>query len=332
MNCSFSNGDIHFNEDHGYYADSLFLEILQFDLLSGNPQTALDQPNSIVITEDLALKFFNDSNPVGKTLLFNNTISLKVTGVLANIPKNSHLNFSFLVSFPTYIVPEGYSSDLTSWRWLGFLTYVEMKPNTNPKHFEAGLAQFFKDLNPDDQNPMQPIIQNLSDIYLGSEDMSDDLASHIRSGNRFSVKALMIVAILILLIAGFNFSNLSQALSLNRSKSTGVRKVIGADRKSIVTQILTESLLLTTFCLLFSFGIILIVFPSIAQFMNWRSRWRKICTGDQAMFFHTGLLNDIGGYPEQPLMEDIEVSKRLKKRFSDQFIACSLSVEATEIA
>jgi hypothetical protein len=67
----------------------------------------------------------------------------------------------------------------------------------------------------------------------------------------------------------------------------------------------------------------------IALFMNWRSRWRKICTGDQAMFFHTCLLNGIGGYPEQPLMEDIEVSKRLKKRFPNQFIACSLSVEAS---
>ena len=268
-NCLFSSGDIHFYEDHGYYADSLFLEILQFGLVSGNPETALDQPNSIVITEELALKYFNDPDPVGKTLVFNNSTSLQVTGVLANIPENSHLNFNFLVSFPTYIVPEGYASDLTSWGWLGFLTYVELKPNTDPKQFEAGLAQLFQDLNPDDPSPMRPIVQNVSDIYLGSADMSDDLASHIRSGNRFSVKALMIVAILILLIAGFNFSNLSQALSLNRSKSTGVRKVLGAHNKSIVAQILTESMLLTFICLLFSLSIVLLVFPLIAPFMNW---------------------------------------------------------------
>ena len=269
QNCLFSKDDVHFYEDHGYYADSLFLEILQFEMSSGDPNTALDQPNSIVITEELALKYFNDPNPVGASLLFNNTIPLKVTGVLTNIPKNSHLNFNFLVSFPTYIVPEGYASDLTSLSWLGFLAYVELKANTDPKQFEAGLAQYFRDINPDNPNPIQPIVQELSDIYLGSANMADDLASHIRSGNQFNVKALLLVAFLILVIAGFNFANLSHALSINRIKSTGVRKVLGANRKSIVAQLLTESLILTFFCLALSFGIILSLFPYVSKFMMW---------------------------------------------------------------
>lgn len=269
QNCLFTNGDVHFYEDHGYYADSLFLEILQFEMSSGDPHTALDQPNSIVITEELALKYFNDSDPLGATLLFNNTIPLNVTGILANIPDNSHLNFNFLISFPTYTVPEGYASDLTSMSWLGFLTYVELKPNTDYKQFEAGLAQYFRDLNPDNPNPMQPIVQELSDIYLQSANMTDDLASPIRSGNQFNVKALLLVAILILVIAGFNFANLSHALSINRIKSTGVRKVLGANRKSIVVQLLTESLILTFFCLILSLSIILSIFPLISKFMIW---------------------------------------------------------------
>ncbi len=269
MNCLFSNGDVHFYEDHGYYADSLFLEILQYEMLSGDPSTALDQPNSIVISEELALKYFNDPDPVGQSILFNNTLPLNITGVLADIPENSHLNFNFLISFSTYTIPEGYASDLTSWSWLGFMTYVKLKPNTDSNRFEDGLAQHFRDLNPEDPTPMQPIVQNVTDIYLGSSDMSDDLASHIRSGNRFSVTALLIVALLILIIAGFNFSNLSHALSINRTKSTGVRKVLGANRKGIVAQLLTESMILSFLCLLLSFGIILVIFPSVARFMMW---------------------------------------------------------------
>ncbi len=269
MNCLFSNGDIHFYEDHGYYADSIFLDLLPFDLLSGDPQTALDQPNSVVITRDLALKYFNDPDPVGKTLLFNHTTTLKITGVLANLPDNSHLNFDFLVSFPTYTVPEGYASDLTSWSWLGFLTYIELKPNSDPKHFEAELAQYFRDLNPEDPSPMQPIVQNLTDIYLGSAGMVDDVASHVRFGSRLSVNVLLLVALLILLIAGFNFSNLTHALSIHRRRATGVKKVLGAQRKGIVIQLLTESLLLVFFCLILSIGIIYFVFPTISRFMHW---------------------------------------------------------------
>ncbi|MEO1257400.1 MAG: ABC transporter permease [Bacteroidota bacterium] len=269
QNCLLSNEGVHFYEDRGYYADSVFLEILQFELLSGSPTTALVQPNSVVITEDMALKYFDDPAPLGETLLLNNTISLEVTGILANLPANSHLNFDFLISFPTYIVPEGYASDLSSWGWLGFLTYVKLQPNTDPEQFEAGLANYFEELNPDDPSPIRPIVQNMSDIYLGSVDMTDDLASHIRSGNRFSMKALMIVAILVLLIAGFNFSNLSQALSVNRSKSTGIRKVLGADGKSIVFQLVIESLLLTFFSLLLSIGFVYLVFPFVSRFANW---------------------------------------------------------------
>ncbi len=269
MNSLFENGDIRFYEDHGYYADSLFLEILQFEMTSGDSKTALDEPNSIVISEELALKYFDKTDPLGATLMYNNSIPLKITGILSNLPTNSHLDFDFLISFSTYTVPAGYASDLTSWSWLGFLTYVELKPNSDPQLFEEKLAQHFRELNPDNPNPMLPIAQNLSEIYLGSSRMSDDLASHIRFGNSFSVKALMTVAILILIIAGFNFSNLTNALSLNRSKATGIRKVLGAQRRSILIQMLTEALILTFICLILSFGIVLLIFPSISSFMGW---------------------------------------------------------------
>ena len=269
MNCLLSNEQTSFYENHGYYADSLFLEILQFKFLSGDPDRALDQPNSIVITKEMALKYFNDPEPLGATLRFNNTIPLKVTGVLSDIPTNSHLDFDFLISFSTYTVPEGYRSDLTSMSWLGFLTYVELTPGSSPKLFEEKLTQYFKELDPEDTNPMMPVVQNLTDIYLGSSGIPDDLASHIRSGNQFSVNVLMIVAMLILVVAGFNFSNLNNALCITRSKSTGIRKVLGASKKGIIIQLLTESLAITFFCLILSFVIFRLLFPSIIDFMGW---------------------------------------------------------------
>lgn len=269
MNGLLAKGERRFYEDHGYYADSLFLEILQFEMTAGDPGTALDEPNSIVISESLALKYFNQPNPIGQTILFNNVTPLEVTGVLADLPGNSHLDFNFLISFSTYIIPDGYASDLTSWSWLGFLTYVELAPQSDPTGFEEKLVQHFKDLNPENPNPMLPEVQPLSEIYLGSSKMADDLASHIRSGHQFTVNALMIVAVLILIIAGFNFANLSYALSLNRGKSTGIRKVLGANKQSIITQLLTESLLLTCLCLVLSIGLTMLVFPKISSFMDW---------------------------------------------------------------
>ncbi|MDW3196538.1 MAG: ABC transporter permease [Cytophagales bacterium] len=269
MNSLLANGDRRFYEDHGYYADSLFLETLQFEMSAGDPGTALDNPNSIVITESLASKYFNRTDPIGRTLMFNNTTPLKVTGILADLPDNSHLDFNFLISFSTYTIPEGYASDLSSWSWLGFLTYVELSAQSDPEVFEEKLVQHFKDLNPDNPNPMLPEIQSLSDIYLGSVGMADDLASHIRSGNQFTVNALSTIAVLILIIAGFNFANLSYALSINRSKSTGIRKVLGANRRNIIAQLLTESLLLTTLCLAFSIGLTIYLFPMVSSWLDW---------------------------------------------------------------
>ncbi len=269
MNGLFAQGERRFYEDHGYYADSLFLEILQFKMTAGDPRTALDEPNSIVITESLALKYFNQPNPLGRTIMFNNTTPLRVTGVLAEIPTNSHLNFNFLISFSTYTIPDGYASDLTSWSWLGFLTYVELNPQADSKGFEKKLVQHFKDLNPENPNPMLPEVQPLSEIYLGSAGMADDLASHLRSGNQFTVNALLTIAVLILIIAGFNFANLSYALSLNRSKSTGIRKVLGANKQNIIAQLLTESMLLASLCLALSIGLAIYLFPMISSFMDW---------------------------------------------------------------
>ncbi|MBX7152908.1 ABC transporter permease, partial [bacterium] len=264
LNALLGNGQKQFYESRGYYADSSFLKILQFPFLSGERETALSAPNSIVITRAMAEKYFDDPDPVGSTLLWNNTTPLKVTGVLA-VPSNSHLNFDFLISFQNYIVPQGYSSDLTSMDWLGFLTYVELKSGTDPADFQAKLHKLYKDR----ESSFRPLVQNIADIYLGSDGMADDLSSHIRSGNKFSVYALVVVALLILVIAGFNFSSLTNAIAINRIRGIGIRKILGAERRAIAIQLLSESLLITLMCLVMAYGLSVELFSIIGNGLEW---------------------------------------------------------------
>ncbi len=265
MRCLLSHGENRFYEDQGYYADSLFLEILPFKLSSGDADRALDQPNSIVITEDLALKYFDKTDVLGEVLLLNNSLSLEVTGILKPIPTNSHLDFQYLISFPTYVVPDGYASNLDSWGWLGFLTYVSLREETAGAGFQAKLNQFLDDRTPPGRKPLKSIVQNVEDIYLSSQGMTDDLASPIRFGNKQHVTALFIVALLILAIATLNFLNLTSALSINRQKTVGVRKVLGARRTAIFFQMLTESTLIALLCLVLSYALAVFFSPAVTK-------------------------------------------------------------------
>jgi putative ABC transport system permease protein len=314
MNCLISNGERSFYESYGYYADSLFLEILKFDFESGNPKTALDDPNSIVITRELASKYFDNQDPIGSTLLFNNSIPLKVTGVISSIPSNSHLNFDYLISFPTYVIPEGYASDLESWNWLGFLTYVELRNGSDYLDFQGKLMQFFAELNPEDNTPLNPLVQNLSDIYLGSTEMTDDLASHIRSGNRFTIYSLMIIALLIVVIAGFNFANLTNAISINRGKAIGLRKVLGAEKGAIISQLITESLVIALCCLVLSYGLSIILFPKIASLLEWEVilGLTQVALTLPIMLVATLLLGLLAGCYPAILLSRINIIKSLK--------------------
>ena len=190
-----TKGDRRFYENGGFFADSLFLEMFCFPLLEGNESTALDQPNTIVLTEEMAAKYFGNSNPMGETLIMNNDISLKVTGVLAPIPANSHLQFDFLVSFSTYVVPEGYFSDLTSWSWLGFLSYLQLEESADPAALQGKLQQLYEENTSANRASYAFHVQPLENIYLGSTGLVDDLASNVQSGNQFTIYALSLIHI-----------------------------------------------------------------------------------------------------------------------------------------
>lgn len=236
------NGDKQFFESTGFYADSSFLQMFSFELESGDKKVALSSPNSIVLSKDMATKYFGTENPMGKLLTFDNNRPLKVTGVLKNIPKSSHVDFNFLISFSTYIVPEGYLADLNSWSWLGFPTYFQLSDNANIEDLEASLLEAYTGLNSSTANQDTKIIlQPLYDIYLKSGDLGNPHGGIFATNSMSTIISLMAVALLILFVASFNYLNISTAAFQARFKEMGIRQVMGSGKGKITWQLITES-------------------------------------------------------------------------------------------
>lgn len=166
-------------------------------------------------------------------------------------------------------MPEGYRSDLESWSWVGFLTYIELTPDADINNLTQKFNNLYVKQFPDDEFRHKAHIQPLHDIYLGSAGIVDDLNSHLKSGNRFTIYTLGIIAGLILLIAGFNFMNLSTAMSVNRGKEVGVRKVLGANKGNLIRQLLTESVLISFLSLFFAILISFVSFKYLSNLLAW---------------------------------------------------------------
>lgn len=269
MRALLERGPHRFYESRGFYADSSFLELFSFPLVAGDRDTALDEPNAVVLTQETAAKYFGQEDPLGKVLTMNNDLTLRVTGVLAPIPATSHLQFDFLVSFPTYEVPEGYFSDLTSWGWLGFLSYVQLQEGVAAEAFQRKLDELYRALSSGDGVPYQTIVQPLEDIYFGSADLVDDLASNLQAGNRTTVYVLGVVALLILLIASFNFANLAVAISTSRSKGVALRSILGAEKGRLVGHLLAEPVVLALLSLVLAYLLSLLAFPYLKEALGW---------------------------------------------------------------
>ncbi|MFV1883320.1 MAG: ABC transporter permease [Balneola sp.] len=247
-----------FFEGNGFFADSSVFEMFTFPLLEGDPKTALHQPNSIVITQEFANRFFEDESPIGKTLILSEETEYTVTGILDEIPSNSHFTFEFLVSLTTYTHP-----DIDDWRaWNQFYTYVQL-------HDEASIASV--------ENQMQRILErNLGDFYdpenkatlqpITSIHLTSNLwREMVLNSDISSLYAYGIVGFFILLLACINFINLMTARASTRLKEVGIRKTIGAQRGALIRQFLGESLIVTFIALILALIITDLFLPSFSE-------------------------------------------------------------------
>ncbi|HEV2479179.1 MAG TPA: ABC transporter permease [Puia sp.] len=246
-----AKGDQHLQENRVVYADSTLFRVFTLPMLSGDPATALAAPRSVVITATTARKYFNSMDVLGRTLVFNDTIPFKVTGVIRDIPKQSHFNFDFFLSMSTLD-----ESREDAWLVPAFNTYILLNKNVPVDQLAARLPGFMqKHAGPQLEgilhlsfgafeqagNKMAFALTPLTDIHL----RSDKLAELGANGNSTYVYIFSLMAVFVLVIACVNFMNLSTAQASNRAKEVGVRKVLGSSRNFLIGQFLTESILVS---------------------------------------------------------------------------------------
>lgn len=266
-----STNNNEFREDRIHVADPAFLTIFDYPMIQGDINTALNEPNQVVITEEMAMKYFGSTDVVGRPLTFNSwfDLSLQVSGVTVNVPNNSHFKYDFLVSYETlnnYTREEdGTIPSESGWGWYDFNTYVLLRDGTDPIAFDEKFTEYmweergedFEEYNFRSEFPLQ----KLTDIHLYSNLLQESEPEE--QGDGQAVFFLTIIAFFILLIAWINYINLSTARSVERAKEVGVRKTMGAYKNQLVSQFLAEAIILNFLALIVG---LLIVFFGISYF------------------------------------------------------------------
>ena len=268
--------DITFKEHSAVFTDSTFFDIFTFNVIRGNPSTALTQPNTMAISSSMADKYFGKENPVGKIIKINNDKDYQVTAVFEDMPQNSHINFDFLLSLNS----REEANDMTAWLSFNFQTYILLKEGARPEDVSAKFpGTILKYCDPLFMKFLGKNIEQLekegSHTYFSIEPLKDIyLHSDLRGqlGQVGDIKYVYIfgaIALFILIIACINFINLSTAHSSGRAKEVGIRKTLGSFKKDLIIQFITESVLLSIIATIIAVGLVELTLPS---FNNLASR------------------------------------------------------------
>ena len=264
-----SNGDRQFKEEKMAFADPGFFSFFSLPLVEGDATTALKEPNSIVISRSLAKKYFGDAEPIGKQIM-SGKFPFKVTGVMEEMPGNSHFHFDGLISMTT-LHPTRYT-----WSNVQYYTYLQLDKGADPKKIEAGMPKLVaKYVVPEVQhdeavslaeaqksvNTFLFVLQPLRDIHFHG--VSSTELEH--NGDIQYVYIFSALAVFILVLACVNFTNLSTAIASKRGKEVGIRKVMGSLKSQLVSQFLMEAVLLTFLSLLVAIGLVLLLLPYFNQ-------------------------------------------------------------------
>ncbi|MFC1726150.1 ABC transporter permease [candidate division KSB1 bacterium] len=252
--------DKKFYEPYYYFADGSAFDVFSYKLLKGDPKTALEDPNTVVLSSEAAYRYFGDEDPIGKMINFEDKIDLTVTGIMERPPANSHLQIDILISMKSYDQHRGFHRRS---RWT--YTYVLLKKGVPVKEFETVSKGFFDKHLSDLLKPMggklMPYIQPITSIHLHSN-LGYDNPGNI---NFTYIYVFAVIALFILLIASVNYINLSTARSAVRAKEVGIRKVFGAVKVEIIKQFIGESFV---YVILASISALILVMVSLPYFKD----------------------------------------------------------------
>ncbi|HLX92960.1 MAG TPA: ABC transporter permease [Puia sp.] len=260
--------NVSFNEQKILLTDSNFFSFFNFKLLRGTPDEVLADPLSIVMTESTAKKYFGNEDPIGKVIEFNKDLHLKVSGIAADVPVNSHLDFDMVVSLANWSKQPW----MNQWPNNSLFAYVQLNPLVSPDRLEAKFPAFMEKYMGkyyrENGFHMKLVLNPLKDLYFAEGFSFESPTS--RHGSKKTVFIFMSIAILMLLIACINFMNLSTARATDRSREVGLRKVLGALRKQLIFQIISESILFALIATGLSIILLQAIMPTYAQFLGYK--------------------------------------------------------------
>ncbi len=253
-----------FTETRFYFADPDFLKMFTFPLIKGHPDAILNEPFTMLVSQNMAKKYFGNRDPIGKTISVNSQWDYLITGIFEDTPENSHIHFDFLASFSSYMQISG-EEKFNEWGRLTNVTYFMIDDSADVQEFEKKLDAFYKqNMGSTETSSVQIEIQPLRKIHFYDQALDEfEPGTDVRTVYIFSA-----IAFFILMIASFNYMNLSTARSSLRRREVGLRKVVGASRQNLIKQFFGESILVTFIAFLGSLLLLNLFLPKFSAYIE----------------------------------------------------------------
>lgn len=266
------HGEIMFDEPGFCYADPNFFKVLDFKAVQGDLSTALSRPNTLVITEKMAQKYFGNASPLGERLNFNNKKDFEITAVV-EVPDNSHFSFNFLTSH--YSLDDfAATENNVEWNNPNYTTWLLLRPGADPAALAAKIEKWVNPEADPDQNTLHLPLEPLTAVHFNTQ--AFNFSNQLRITDRSYLGIFGIVAALILLMACVNYVNLTTARATMRAKEIGIRKTVGAQKGQLMRQFLSESFLLLLPAVLISVGLTWMVLPMLNVLLGQEIQFRLL--------------------------------------------------------